>query len=350
MNKKLLIIIIVVLALVLFSSLYFFFARSKTPPSAQELLQSEQAANTGPRSVIAEPVISPILSFKGDKVWYFTSSGKLLSRTLNGGATEQFTLPKNIDNLVRAIWPVKTSDFIVEQNVGGHTSYQFYNSQKHAFIEYPGELRVPVFLASGNQIVYDWTAASTTHELKISNADGSGFKKITGLFRPDYLLAASPVKNQVVVFSGDAGSPANLFVVDLLSGTVQDLAKKAAYQDARFSPDGTRLLASQITDLGPVLKIFDLAATASSTAASVESTPFAVNASRAVWRQNGSAVIVADKDGFHDYDLAARKDTLFYRLKTGDKFIAQDLFLSADEQTLFFSDENSGNLYSLKMP
>lgn len=345
MRSKLFILIIAgVLVLILAGAAYFFFTRSGEPAAEsapedqlEETATDEQATSTPPELVIAEFVVSPVLSFDAERVWYFTPGGKLFRKPLTGfELPEEFVLPGPVENPVRVIWQETGSDFIVEQNLGGHTAYKFYSAEFHKLVDYPEQMRLPQFLPGDSEIVYDWVTAPDKHELKTSLKDSSNFRKVTDLFRPDYEIVASAKKAEAAVFGGSA-TTTKLMLVDLATSAFRNVDEDGQYFGAKFSPDGNKLLVSKEGGLA----FYNLLAT----------TTIAVNLnvtadiSQAVWNKQSDEVIVASRDGVVKYSIETRRTEELAKFGQENSFAPKDVILHPTRPILFFVDAVSGYLY-----
>lgn len=332
------------LLLILGAAVYFFVGQVRkakndtaVPPPAKS-----QRVNL----VIGEPAISPILSFKGDNVWFISADGKMYRKAVTGDKEkEAYVLSQVLDSPRAVIWPVDGSDFIVEQSGGGQIRYNFYDAAAKSFVLYPAPLKKPNFLAKGDKIVYEWSSGPDTTELKVSDGTGQNFKKITDLYRGDYELVASPRFPEVVLFVRERDNPSKLFLVDLLTGGFQSLSEQASYEGVKFSPDGTKLLAAKFLgpDQQPELLLLDLK-TRQTTDLGI---PAAVE--QTAWSTDSGSFYVGLSGGFVKYDLASKEQAQIYQFSAAEKFEPVNLLVPPQQSRLFFADKKTGNLYRLDL-
>lgn len=122
----------VVLLIIVGGTMYFFFGNKSKKAQPQP-----QAAASQVKLLVGGPVVSPILSFNGETVWFMTKDGKMFRKALEGTADkEEYTLPAPVENLIRIFWPKDGADFIVEQNVNGHYGHKFFDPQSKTLIDY----------------------------------------------------------------------------------------------------------------------------------------------------------------------------------------------------------------------
>lgn len=349
MNRRFFLIIFILVPLVVIGFLFFRGRGKKAPPppaqgSPEASLAPEQGRDTqpqnAPQALTDRAVISPILSFGGDTVWYGGADGRLYRVSLLAGSGEQeYRLPEFMASLAAIEWQADGSNFIFEQNLAGHIRYQFYDADQSRFVPYLEQVRQPRFLPGGRQIVYDWVKADASHELKLSDSDGANFKKVSDLTRADYQIAVSPKKSEAVLFADNQVDPAEIVLYDLETGSARVLAEKAAWQGVKFSADGTRLLAARRGAGGQAsLVILDLGS-----GAAVE-TGLAADIGAAAWLPNGAGIIAGMRKGFVRFTLASRESTAVF---SAQNLVVRDMLIHPQEQRLFFVDGQSRALYEL---
>lgn len=346
MKNKIILIIIIILILAIIAALSVYFVKRK-----QQIKQSETAQQQNSLQInlfVSQRVISPILSFNGETVWFMTSRGKLFRQAITSASgKEEYPLSGVVENPIQMIWQEDGSNFIIEYNQEGHSRYKFFGASDQTFVDYAGQIRKPQFLYPLGKIVYDWVRSDLKHELKVANLDGTGFEKRADLFYPDYEIIASPKEPKVVLFTANAENPSNLIIVELGSLKFQNLDEKAVYEGAKFSPDGTKLLVTKILRDGqgetPHLRVYDLATLSGSDlgiTAPLEQT---------VWDKDGKGIIIFQSDRFIKYDVATAAATDVYQSSELSKYRPKDLILHPTESLLFFVDEESGWLYKVDL-
>lgn len=352
-NKRFVLILIAVILLLLAGATVYFFVRQvqkqKQPPTP--VVQQEQRVS----QLFSEPVISPILSFNGQTIWFLTKAGRLFRTpalsppNLGGdkeGVKEEFPLPQSVANPMQVLWPNESGDFIAQENADGHLRYEFFDSRARAFTQYDPRVRSPQFLAGGNKIVYDWGMGLTQHELTIADPNSANFKKVVNLYPGNYELAASPQKQEVALFTRDPNNPVSLSLLDLSAVKFQDMGPVAAYEGAKFSPDGTKLLAAQIvgnSETPPLLVMFDLQTQ------NMKDLGIPAKIAQTAWTKDSQAVVIGSSAGFVRYNLAGQNQQEVYKFSNAENFAPRDLLLHPDKPILFFTDEKTGYLYRLDL-
>ena len=333
--RKIFIIPTVILTILLILSLGFLYIRRNRDtvpvPAPENTVSDENPA----QKILAQEVVSAVPSFNGERVWYLTLDGKILSVNLESGAREEFILPETIKNPSDVQWQEKGSDFIVAQNIDGHLRYTYVRASDKQLSQYPDNIREPVILAGDARIAYDWVIGDN-HELKISDINSSNFAKIGDLFRSDYRLVAHPRKLELVMFANATTSP--LIHVDLAASTFSNIADNGRYENIRFSPDGSKLLVSENKAGVLVFWFYDFA-TKQRKDFSIASTDFAI------WSRDSGGVIFATNG------LLKEENTRTGDVKDWGSFPGgpvRDAFLHPFKDILFYID-GAGNLYSLEL-
>ena len=317
--------------------------------------------------LVSEAVVSPILSFDGEKIWYMTQGGRLfripLPQSLPPGEgkdsdgsppsrggdegrveTEEYLLPEPVQNPVKIIWPQTGNDFIVERSA---QPAAYYDSASQKFTDYSPQLKTPRFLVDPNKIIYDWQRADGGHELKISDKNGENFHKIADLRRPDYEIVASPSREEVVLFGRDNLEPSYLILVNLGTGEFRDIDGKNLYSGAKFSPDGTKL--AVFRGEGEGLMVYDLDSfTLSPDGLPADEAGRGEGEGEFAWTADGQGLVFASKLGFFKYELAASQQSEIYKFKEGEDYKPRELILYPTKNLLIFLDGKTGYLYKLE--
>ncbi len=344
MTNKAFVRLLVLLPLLMIAAagVYLFTRSSPESPS----VPAEVSLSSKPQALVPERVLSPVLSFDREKIWFMTEEGKLFRKHIEGSdPPEEYPLSAVIQNPEGVLWPTDSKDFIVVSTLDGHSRYLFFDATSSTLAPYPPTLRSPQFLPGGNKIVYDWVTQAT-HELKVSDARGTNFTKIADLFRPDYELLASPVKQEVALWTRDLKNPSKLLVVDLFTGKFRALGTNAGYQGVSFSPDGTKLLAAKLGDASggpPRLVLFDLLTSQArdlSLTAEIE---------RTAWQEDGQALLVGSPAGFIKYQVDNQEQEEIYKFGESEAYSPQNLILHPQKPLLFFVDQKTGYLYRLEL-
>jgi len=348
MRNRLIIIIVPVLLLVLGVGGVIFLRNRNSAPTAMTAPPLAPVATTTPLRLLAdEQVISVEPSFNGEAVWFMTAAGALTRLELATKKTQPFNFPEPVKNPLALMWQEKGSDLLVQDNLNGHVRTRHYDATGKKFTAYPDQIRNPVFLAGNTQIAYDWVsvpkgAKAPKHELKVSNLDGSNFRKIGDLFRPDYILVPSPVAQSVALYAPTASEGAQLVLVDLVSGKFQTIDEKAVYTGIKFSPNGMKILVSVSGPGGTEsLRVYNLE--------DLSKTDLAIPTkfSATIWTPDSGSIVYLNSDGVSQVALQNQNIKLNYAFQPSEKVVVRQLFWQPPAAALFIVDDLSGKLYLL---
>ncbi|MDP3740731.1 MAG: WD40 repeat domain-containing protein [bacterium] len=313
-------------------------------------------SESGIKVLVSEAVISPVLSFDGEKIWYATPAGKMFripitpylssptgGEELKEGEKEEYLLPQPLEGITQVIWPGSGNDFLVELATSeGANQFAFYNGTNRTFHSLSPLLRKASFLANPEKIVYEFDGA--VRELKVSNKDGSDFRKVAELKRSDYEIAVSPAKDEAVLLGSDNLEPSFLILVDLATGKFTDLDQKDFYKEAKFSPDGTKL--AVLRGEGG-LTVYDLN--------QIGQPPLRVRGGEGrgedfTWSADSKTLILADETGFFRYDLESITQSEIYKFKEAEKHKPINIIAHPQKNLLFFVDQTDRFLYQVDFP
>lgn len=348
MNRRSLILILAILLFVgaVFGAYYLIVRRPSQETKTLVAEKSPRAPEA--KLLVPEAVVSPVLSFDGETVWFMSEQGRLYRQAVAAGSTkEEYLLPARVDNPQRVIWQQMGSNFIVKQAVAGHTRYEFYDAENKTFVPYEPAVREPAFLPDDREIVYIWVADGGHGELTRGAPDGKNYKKLSDLYRPDYKMVVSPAKNEVLLFADDADNPDNLLLVDLDTVKYTLLDEKAAYSEAKFSPDGRKAVVKKAGKL----VVYDLT--------NLNNTPHPpltvrggegeLSLNQLAWSSDSRQIYVVDNGHIRAYDVVSRQWSEVYRFAADSRLAPREMLLHPSRPILFFTDSSSGYLYRLDL-
>ena len=332
-------VILLILGLVAAGGYYFYWRGNDYQNAEQE----QNLAKVEPKLLVSDSVISPVLSFNAERVWFMTRDGRMYRQAIAGGEKEELSLPEAIVSPLKIVWQHQGSDFIIVENINGHVRYKLYDAEEQIFVAYPERLRSPVFLAEDEKIAYDWaTATSSAHELQIAGLTSENFTKVMDLSPANYELAASPVEHEIVMYVAGGQDPLLLVNVDTLK--ISEIGPAADYEGVKFSPDGRFILVSKQAAGARRLFIYNLDTSREiglQTSGSIEQT---------AWRSDNSGIVHASESGFGEYDIGAGKWKDLYQFENKGQYKPTEILLHPSESIVFFVDEKTGFLYRLDLP
>lgn len=303
-----------------------------------------------------DQVISPILSFQGNQVWYFTPDGNLEQLDLTTANLQKYVLPKAL-TVNSAIWPLQGSDFIiVTDNSDGTKTFNYYNSANKTFTTYPSNVKEVQFMPSGNQIVYVWDNGNGTSSLSIADPSLANHKQlVASLPDPDETLAISPLGDHILMYNAAAPSNNKLYLM-AFSDTKIHTIKTGPENAAIWSNDGKHF----VFDKYDASNTSDATLWSGSVASATSDTSLGITVpvSKLAFNTVGSILYYAapdssatagsgstPPDSLWSYEFATSSKTEIF---SGDTYNlnASNLLISNDGKTLYFKN-GDGYLYSV---
>src|SRR3989344_2992282 len=107
MNKKILIILGLIILLSFGAGAVLLMGKKKNQPqpSAETKLQISKLSD--------DQVVSPVVSYDGNAIWYFTEDARLFRVNTDGSGLSEFPLPElTAGDFRNVIWPATGNDFI----------------------------------------------------------------------------------------------------------------------------------------------------------------------------------------------------------------------------------------------
>ncbi len=362
MNRKILIfgggllaVIIIVVGIILFlNSKSKNAAEQQTETSTNTPVTKDGTTDTSTNSKIKKisdgAVISPVLSFDGKAIWFFTNDGHLYKVNLTSGLKQEFLLPAKLD-IVDGIWPRQGNDFIIVSSGSGSKSFNYYNSDDkdkpdQKFITYPSSMKEVDFLPDGKHIAYNWVTDKGS-TFATANFDATGFQNIVSLPDKDLNISVSSIGDKAFAYN-KSGADGKLYFVSIAGKKITTL-KTSQENGAIWSPDGRRFIWN--LDSGDGSKNDKLWL---GDAQSYTNKDLGLNGS--IWKvsfdKDGQNLYVAANDGGSDSFWRISLGTLtktkiFSSADAGSiKINATNLLVSDDGATLYFKNSD-GFLYSI---
>ncbi len=221
MRKYYIIILIAILVLGSTAGVFYYLMQKEKKPIAQT-----NAAPLQVKKVLNEEVISPIGGFDNNSIWYFDAEGRLFKTNVDGSGLSEQPLPALVNKSIkRVLWPRNGSDFILVSDNNKIEKF-YYDSQAKVYVKLAPNVQFLDWLPDGKRIVYIWKVEEGKNQLMISNADGTGYKKIADVFWPDLVLKASPDGETVLMYHGVTTEDTNkIYSASLESGKIDTLVE-----------------------------------------------------------------------------------------------------------------------------
>lgn len=377
MNKKAIAVLGAIFILIVATLGFLIYSRSKsndqdsealpiveTPvgetPVAEEPTEPEQPASGAVR-LTDEPVVSPILFYQGNGISYFNSNGQLFQTDLqvdNGNVLLSNKRERSIQlksNISRIIWPLAGIGFMAEFNSATKPTWSYYDGQKAAYTDLPPQVYSLDWLPRGDKIIYTWVNSNGKATLNAGNPDTTGYQVLADMHATDNLVSVSPDGKYVLFYRAQTAdntyNPINMVTTDGKAFTA--VIKEGYNTGALWSPDSRKFL---FTKRDPGTQKFGLWVADISTG-EVRNLNVYTSQTKAVWTKDSQSVYVGvpttgtvgqglTQDFIHKINVSSAQSQQF---NPGIAIDAQNLFLSSNEDALFFRNAQDNSLYYIKV-
>ncbi|HMQ01578.1 MAG TPA: hypothetical protein PKD79_00695 [Candidatus Doudnabacteria bacterium] len=304
-----------------------------------------------------EAVITPALFFQGNGIAYFNRQGQLFrtdmavsgSTVLLSNKTE-LTIPAKA-GISRILWPAVGSSFIAESGIGLARQWSYYNPATGEYVELPRQVKSLSWLPSGDKIMFVWVDDNGNASLNISNPDTTDYQTLTELYDNDLEIYVSP-DGQTVLFHRRQTtdmSQNGLFTVTPDGRTFDTITRDGYNRGVLWSPDSRKFLFTRrdLTTQQYSLWFGDLAS------GEIRNLGLNTSETKAVWSRDSQSIVVAVPTS-GTAGTGVTSDTIYVmnvltstreEYNPGGGIDAQEMFLSLDEQIVFFRNAQDGALY-----
>ncbi|MFZ2299902.1 MAG: hypothetical protein WAW00_02100 [Candidatus Moraniibacteriota bacterium] len=367
---------LLILVLIFLAAYNFAFRNNVNDPVAdpEKKASSEEAASsdtapivTNIQPLINEDILGATISTDGT-IYYYSIDDQALKKASLAGK-DKSVLMSNLPGMpLRVTWsPQKDKALLLLKQQSGQSLWHFADLATKTLVPLRPEMLRLTWNNLGDKIFYQYTdPRSGEQSLNISNPDGSSWKKLAFLYR-DSFIAPIP-QSTTVSFWGKPNALEKTYfeTVSLTGENRRTLLSEKFGADYLWSPDGEKVLVSISEEKGGhgvVLNIMN------GSGGEFQGLSIPTLVSKAVWAKDGKTVYYAlpgslpesallpndyfdkplnTKDTFWKVDTTTGKKTRLADLKEVTKsFDSTDLFLSPQEDALFFTDRVTHRLYRI---
>lgn len=365
-----------ILVLIFLGAYNFAFKNNVNSPVAEG--ESRKSEKEGVLTVAGEEKIANILNEEllgavGSEdgfLYYYSIDDQAIKRASLEGK-DKTILINNLPGIATRVLFTEDRDqalLLLKQTSGG-TLWYLAHLETKSLTPLKPEMGRLAWDNLGQKIYYQYTDPVTgSRSLNIANPDGSNWKKLTDLGADDFFLTAVPKSSLVSFWSRpEARSLAPFETISAVGEGRQVLFSGAFGGDYSWSPNGDRVIISgSDTSEG---EGFSLRVMGEKGTAQNLSLPTLI--SKTAWSKNGRVVYYAlpgalpensllpddyftkplnTKDTFWKVDVTTGKKTRLIELKASTRsFDSSDLFLSENEEFLFFTDRTDKKLYRIEL-
>ncbi len=333
---------------------------------AEDSLFSKSGAAENP---LNERVLGVTMGEDG-MLYYYSLDDKSLKKATSEGKNKTVLMSNLPGDATRVLWSAKTDKVLLSLKSASSTLWYFVHLGNKSLVPLKPEIGRLAWDNFGERTFYQYTDPATkVRSLNVSDPDGKNWKKLADLGTNDFFLSAVPESSLVSFWNRpDIGTPSTFEMVGISGEARKTLVNGGVFGgDYLWSPNGERAVASgndTETGQGFTLRIIDR---------SGGSKPLSIPTliSKVSWSKDNRTLYYAlpgslpsdallpndyfqkslhSKDTFWKIDLNTGKKSRLVELKESTQSLdATDLFLSNEEDALYFTDRASEKLYRLEL-
>lgn len=383
--KKILIILIIILIIVFAGLLIynFFIKKSNTelnkgnglPQSGegQEINQNDEPLIPQPEKKIKAisfgPVLAPtITADKNEIIYYSRENGNVWQTDFDGASPTEIS-DAALDNLVKILWsPLKNKVISIFIDNSDNISKYFYDYNTKKALPLNKYINYIVWSPAGNKIAYQYQNDFTNeNNISISNPDGSGFVQLLKT-RMKNLNLEWPKGIDIFLWEKPSGLvQSSLYSLSSTTKSFNKIIPDIYGFSPKWSPSGEKLFFSKTDSKGKNISIF----LADKNGSNQKSTGATTLTEKCAWSQDPRIIYCAIPKNIEEavilpddfYKGTFLSDDDFWKINTEtnektkiiedsemiETYDANELFLSPQENYLFFVNKTNGLLYSIKL-
>ncbi len=372
MNKRAIAILGAIFILIVGTLGFLIYSRSKSndePVAEETVVETPVVEETLPETVEPEEpsgaavrltddaVLAPILFYTGAGISYFNGQGQLFQTDLDvsSGAALlsnkrelSIALKPSITNI---LWPRAGNSFIAQFGSESKPTWSYYDSSNAAYKDIPSQVYSLDWMPSGDKIMFVWVDANGKATLNISDPDTTGYITLTDLYEPDNVISIAPDGQNILFYRKQTiDSTKNTINMVSADGKVFSSIVKDGYNmGVLWSPDSKKFLFnkrdSSTQKYG--LWIADIAT------GEIRNLNVYTTVNKVVWSKDGSAIYAGvPTTGVAGQGLTQDSIVKILTINGQSSEFApgidvdvQNLFLSNDEDILFFRNAQDSALY-----
>lgn len=325
-----------------------------------------------PEGMAENPINEAIFGAIGSEdhfIYYFSLDDKSLKKATFEGKNKSILLSNLPGEVSRILWSPKRDKVLLFITQDHSSLWYFANLTTKSLVPLKPEISRLAWDNFGEKIFYQYTDPGTKmRSLNMANPDGGNWKKLTDLGSDDYYLSPVPGSSLVSFWSKPKIQSVSALETVGAAGETRRTVTSGIYGgDYLWTPNGERVAVSGNDTADG--KNFSLRVIENSGQAKDLAVPTLV--SKVVWSKDNHTLFYAlpgglpensrlpndyfeknlhSKDTFWKMDTNTGKKTRLVTLKDAAQiFDSSNLFLSPEEDALFFTDRVTNKIYRISL-
>lgn len=335
-----------------------------TPPTETETLP----VATKIENPLNEEVLGVALGSE-DSLYYYSISDEAIKKSLPDGR-DKTTLLSNLPGSVeRLVWSPTREQVLVGLRQGTTLRWHHLTITTKALTPLKPAISRVAWNQNGTKIYYQYTGGNGERSLDVANPDGSNFSTLTPMGTIDHFIESIPQGTKIAIWTRPTGLEST--ILESISSDGKDkktLLTNRYGVDYLWSPNGKKILFSSTrtrasSDLSLALM--------NENGGEIRDLGIPTLTSKVVWSQDNKTLYYAlpgnipsesvlpndyyqkplfSEDTFWKIDTETGQKSRLLELGEGsDSLDSSDLFLSSQEDALFFTDRKSKRLYRIEL-
>jgi hypothetical protein len=321
-------------------------------------------------SITEEAVIAPFLRERTGTIGYYSFSDGSASEISLEGENKRFLSSEKLTGLKNVFWSPDGNKVISQFNNNGLTTFFLYDYQTKSGKQIKDGVDNIVWTNLGDKIIYKYyDAQSKERSLNIADPDGTNWKKMADLDFKNMGIAPIPATSLISFWNfPNAFEATQMKMIPLVGGEPKIIFSEKFGADYLWSPSGEKALVSfsdQKSGTNMNLAIIN------NQGGEFQNLGIPTMVSKCVWSKDNQTVYyalpggisagsvmpndyqegkVTTQDTFWSVDIATGKKSRIVELdKMKGVYDASNLFLSPENDALFFVNRTDGKLYRINL-
>lgn len=335
----------------------------------EDALENNNAPSANITNPINENILGAAISENGE-IYYYSLDDQSLKKASMEGKDKSVLLSNLPGTPLRITWSSKKDKVLIFlKQTNGQSLWHFADLATKTLVPLKPEMSRLAWDNLGEKIFYQYTDPRNNNiTLNVSLPDGTNWKSLTDLKR-DTFISAIPKSASVSFWSKPSAIQNTYFESVSIAGSGRRLILSEKFgADYLWSPNGEKILVSASAEKGGGnISLYVM----NNNGGEFQSLSIPTLVSKAAWSQDNKTVYYAlpgslpkdvmlpddyfnkplsTKDTFWKIDTSTGKQSRLVDLKDiTQNFDSADIFLSPDEDALFFTERTTRKLYRIDL-